>query len=257
MLESRSIARVRDGVRDLRAAGSIERVGIPAAQGHADLQRRRHASASSRAAARERALLPAERFPPAVVVVGSVTRFDEIKDPLNLVRGVHRDAPAADAARHERCASLMIGDGPLRAAVEALLERGGRGREPRGCRAAATTSRRCCAQWTCSCSARCAREFRTRCSRRWRSGLPVVASGDRRQSRARSSTARPACWCRRAIRRRSPRRLLPTRATTRMRARTARRRARAPSSEYSLRRMLVGLRRALYALHCKPSTETA
>jgi sugar transferase (PEP-CTERM/EpsH1 system associated) len=66
----------------------------------------------------ERALLPPERFPPDSVVVGSVTRFSEIKDPLNLVR-------AFIAARHkphgELLRLLMIGDGGLRAQAERLL----------------------------------------------------------------------------------------------------------------------------------------
>ena len=59
-------------------------------------------------ASRERPSLPAERFPPESIVVGSVTRFTEIKDPLNLVRGFiaarrePRGAPTAPADGRRR-----------------------------------------------------------------------------------------------------------------------------------------------------------
>jgi sugar transferase (PEP-CTERM/EpsH1 system associated) len=71
---------------------------------------------------RERQLLPAERFPQQSIVVGSVTRFQEIKDPLNLVRGfiAARRDPRGQALR-----LLMIGDGSLRAPAQALLDEAG------------------------------------------------------------------------------------------------------------------------------------
>jgi sugar transferase (PEP-CTERM/EpsH1 system associated) len=71
---------------------------------------------------RERQLLPVERFPQQSIVVGSVTRFQEIKDPLNLVRGfiAARRDPRGQALR-----LLMIGDGSLRAPAQALLEEAG------------------------------------------------------------------------------------------------------------------------------------
>jgi sugar transferase (PEP-CTERM/EpsH1 system associated) len=66
--------------------------------------------------------LPADRFPPGCVVVGSVTRFSEIKDPLNLVR-------AFLEARHQSGAPdvrlMMLGDGPLHREAVALLESSG------------------------------------------------------------------------------------------------------------------------------------
>jgi sugar transferase (PEP-CTERM/EpsH1 system associated) len=69
-----------------------------------------------------RRLLPADRFPPGSIVVGSVIRFSPIKDPLNLVR-------AFIAARRERDGNrlrlAMIGDGSLRADAERLLSEAG------------------------------------------------------------------------------------------------------------------------------------
>lgn len=73
---------------------------------------------------------PADRtrgdLPPQAVVVGSVTRFEPIKDPLNLVR-------AFIAARQRLAAPgstidlrlLMVGDGPLRAAALAEIAAAG------------------------------------------------------------------------------------------------------------------------------------
>ena len=64
----------------------------------------------------------ADRFSPGSIVVGSVTRFNAIKDPLNLVR-------AFIAARHDAAGSrlrlVMAGDGPLRAAALELLSGAG------------------------------------------------------------------------------------------------------------------------------------
>ena len=67
-----------------------------------------------------RARLPQSVFPPGCVVVGSVTRLTPIKDPLNLVRAfvkMRRELPADGP--DVRLA--LIGDGPLRAEVEAEL----------------------------------------------------------------------------------------------------------------------------------------
>jgi glycosyltransferase involved in cell wall biosynthesis len=67
-----------------------------------------------------RARLPASIFPPGCVVIGSVTRLTPIKDPLNLVRAfvkMRRELPADGP--DVRLA--LIGDGPLRAEVEADL----------------------------------------------------------------------------------------------------------------------------------------
>lgn len=70
--------------------------------------------------------LPVEKFPPGAIIVGSVTRFEPIKDPLNLVRAfiaarqqLSRDGHRADLRL------LMIGDGPLRAEALACLEAAG------------------------------------------------------------------------------------------------------------------------------------
>ena len=70
--------------------------------------------------------LPQERFPDGTLVVGSVTRFEEIKDPLNLVRAFI-GARRLLGARGAPLRLLMVGDGPLRAAAQAELEAAGEG----------------------------------------------------------------------------------------------------------------------------------
>lgn len=70
--------------------------------------------------------LPAERFPPGALILGSVTRFEPIKDPLNLVRAFlmcRRRLASAGNATDLRL--LMIGDGPLRHDALRLLEQEG------------------------------------------------------------------------------------------------------------------------------------
>lgn len=99
----------------------IERVGIPAPK----VTRICNGVDTERFLPREdaaRALLPAERFPPGSVIIGSVTRFSEIKDPLNLVRAFidARRGPAGQALR-----LLMLGDGSLRAQAEQMLAESG------------------------------------------------------------------------------------------------------------------------------------
>jgi sugar transferase (PEP-CTERM/EpsH1 system associated) len=74
----------------------------------------------------ERQVLPPDRFPPGTLVVGSVTRFSTIKDPLNLVRAFieARRTPDGDALR-----LAVIGDGALRADAERLLLEAGLARD--------------------------------------------------------------------------------------------------------------------------------
>lgn len=70
----------------------------------------------------ERRLLAAAGFAPDTVVVGSVTRFSAIKDPLNLVRAfiaARRDAAGS------RLRLVMLGDGELKAAGERMLREAG------------------------------------------------------------------------------------------------------------------------------------
>jgi sugar transferase (PEP-CTERM/EpsH1 system associated) len=73
------------------------------------------------ARAGEPSALPAGMFGPDAVVIGSVTRFAAIKDPLNLVEAFiaarSSAAPGAAALR-----LVMVGDGELRAAALARLE---------------------------------------------------------------------------------------------------------------------------------------
>ncbi|MGH8259360.1 MAG: TIGR03088 family PEP-CTERM/XrtA system glycosyltransferase [Steroidobacteraceae bacterium] len=67
-------------------------------------------------------LLPADRFPPGSVVVGSVTRFSAIKDPLLLVRAFIDARRVAGGA----CLRLaMAGDGALHREAIRLLEDAG------------------------------------------------------------------------------------------------------------------------------------
>ena len=68
--------------------------------------------------------VPAERFPTGCVVVGSTTRFNEIKDPLNLVRAFI----ALRRQLHGQAVNvrlLMVGDGPLRESALQLLRDAG------------------------------------------------------------------------------------------------------------------------------------
>lgn len=70
----------------------------------------------------DRRVLPEAQFPPDAIVVGTVTRFSAIKDPLNLVRAFieARKAPGGDRLR-----LAMIGDGDLRAVAQAQLRTAG------------------------------------------------------------------------------------------------------------------------------------
>ncbi len=69
-------------------------------------------------------VLPAGIFPIGCVVIGSVTRFNEIKDPLNLVQAfisLRRDL----RKQHVNVRLLMIGDGPLHSLALNLLQEAG------------------------------------------------------------------------------------------------------------------------------------
>jgi sugar transferase (PEP-CTERM/EpsH1 system associated) len=71
---------------------------------------------------RERAPLPQDRFAADAIVVGCVTRFSAIKDPLNLVRAfiaARRDPAGA------RLVLAMAGDGELREPAQRLLDEAG------------------------------------------------------------------------------------------------------------------------------------
>lgn len=71
-----------------------------------------------------RQALPGDLFPPGCVVFGSVTRFSDIKDPLNLVRAfIAAVQPLADRGVAARL--LMAGDGPLRQPALELLAAAG------------------------------------------------------------------------------------------------------------------------------------
>jgi glycosyltransferase involved in cell wall biosynthesis len=73
--------------------------------------------------------LPSTPFPAGVVIVGSVTRFEPIKDPMNLARAfvdARKRLAAAGSATDLRL--LMVGDGPLRADVLQFLESSGEAR---------------------------------------------------------------------------------------------------------------------------------
>jgi sugar transferase (PEP-CTERM/EpsH1 system associated) len=65
---------------------------------------------------------PSMPFPSEAVVVGSVTRFEPIKDPMNLARAF---IDARKKLRSVDLRLLMVGDGPLRADVLKLLESAG------------------------------------------------------------------------------------------------------------------------------------
>jgi sugar transferase (PEP-CTERM/EpsH1 system associated) len=97
----------------------IERVGIPSRKvmqicNGVDTQHFR-----PRASAADRSLLPAG-FTPSSIVIGSVTRLTQIKDPLNVVRAFLAIRGPMKAAGHDIRLAL-IGDGPLRGAVETAV----------------------------------------------------------------------------------------------------------------------------------------
>ena len=97
----------------------IGRVGIPARDvmqicNGVDTQHFRPS-----ASATDRRALPAG-FTRASIVIGSVTRLTEIKDPLNIVRAFLSIRRPLQAAGHDVRLAL-IGDGPLRDAVEAAV----------------------------------------------------------------------------------------------------------------------------------------
>jgi sugar transferase (PEP-CTERM/EpsH1 system associated) len=101
----------------------VQRVGIRPAKvrqicNGVDTQRFEQAAS----AARQR--LPADYFPPGCCIVGSVTRLTDIKDPLNLVRAwLAVRGPLAAQGHDLRLA--LIGDGPLRGAIEAEIRAAG------------------------------------------------------------------------------------------------------------------------------------
>jgi len=66
----------------------------------------------------------AERFDTRTVIVGSVLRFNEIKDPMNLVDAFIAARPRA-AARGVDLGLVMVGDGPLRERALARLHQAG------------------------------------------------------------------------------------------------------------------------------------
>jgi sugar transferase (PEP-CTERM/EpsH1 system associated) len=68
--------------------------------------------------------LPADVFGAGAVVVGSVTRFEPIKDPLNLIEAFIRVRARADAAARS-VRLLMVGDGELRNRALARLAEAG------------------------------------------------------------------------------------------------------------------------------------
>lgn len=99
----------------------VATVGIPAAKvqricNGVDTERFKPPSGE-----RPRTLL-ADRFPPDALVIGTVTRFSAIKDPLNLARAF---LEARTAAGGERLRLVMIGDGALRGEALALLAAAG------------------------------------------------------------------------------------------------------------------------------------
>jgi sugar transferase (PEP-CTERM/EpsH1 system associated) len=69
-----------------------------------------------------KAVLPSDRFQEGTFVVGSVTRFTEIKDPLNLVRAFIEARARPDG---QKLRLLMIGDGPLREPALRMLGEAG------------------------------------------------------------------------------------------------------------------------------------
>jgi sugar transferase (PEP-CTERM/EpsH1 system associated) len=100
----------------------VDRVGVPAARvrricNGVDTTRFQPQSAA-------RARLPAAIVAPDTIVIGSVTRFTDIKDPLNLVRAFIA-CRSQLATRGVKVALVMAGDGPLLAQARAELDAAG------------------------------------------------------------------------------------------------------------------------------------
>jgi sugar transferase (PEP-CTERM/EpsH1 system associated) len=72
----------------------------------------------------DRARLPSEKFPPACIVIGSVMRLTEIKDPLNVWRAFLLVRSALVKAGYDIRLAL-VGDGPLRQALEGEVSAAG------------------------------------------------------------------------------------------------------------------------------------
>jgi len=66
--------------------------------------------------------LPPELSAPGTMIVGSVTRFSEIKDPLNLVRAF---VEARRSSQGQALRLVMLGDGDLRPRAEQMLQESG------------------------------------------------------------------------------------------------------------------------------------
>lgn len=100
----------------------VERVGVPATRvrricNGVDTARFRPQPAA-------RARLPASIATPETIVIGSVTRFTDIKDPLNLVRAFVA-CRGELAGRGVKVALVMAGDGPLLAQARSELDAAG------------------------------------------------------------------------------------------------------------------------------------
>ncbi len=105
--------------------------------------------------------------------MGTVGRMQQVKDQVTLAEAFVRAIKRGPASARLRL--VMIGDGPLRARVEKVLDQAGCASWP-GCRARETMCRKSCAVSIASCSRRWRKASPTRFSRPWRAGLPVVAT---------------------------------------------------------------------------------
>lgn len=104
----------------------IERVGIPASKVRRicnGVDTERFCPAEAKGIAPD--LLPPDRFPAGAVIVGSVTRFEPIKDPINLVTAFIEARRRLASGGGTDLRLLMLGDGPLRQAALDLLESAG------------------------------------------------------------------------------------------------------------------------------------
>jgi sugar transferase (PEP-CTERM/EpsH1 system associated) len=73
---------------------------------------------------RDREPLPAGFAPEGAIVIGSVGRLVPVKDPLTLVRAFIRLLDSAPDGR-EKLRLVLVGDGPLRQALEEILAKAG------------------------------------------------------------------------------------------------------------------------------------
>jgi glycosyltransferase involved in cell wall biosynthesis len=109
-----------------------------------------------------------------LLLIGTVGRMQVGQESDRTGRGFHPGAEGISPVEG-RLRLVMIGDGPLRAQAQALLEQAGVA-ELAWLPASATMCRRSCADWIVSSCPRLPKAYRTPSWKRWPVALPVIAT---------------------------------------------------------------------------------